>query len=376
MHICHLTSMHPWNDDRIFERACRMLARMGHRVTLIAPRMSGETIHGVHIIPLPKRSGWARRVIGSRDAVRLARGLDADIFHFHDPDLLPFMRNLAAEGRAVVYDVHENYVARFSMWGLPAGLANLLGRWFRSYERACTNRFAGVVAVSDSVLALFDGARREGCVVQNVPDCERFASLGERAERPGTPVIYTSGTHSDDRSCLQTIEAMPHVLEKHPDARFVFVGRYEPAGYRERLAERGATLGVSASLELEGLVPWEENFRRTAEAHIGCVFYSDNPNNRVTIPNRIFEYMVCGLAVAAHDFPELRSIVEGRGAGVLVDSGSPDSIARGLNHLLDHPEERMAMARRGRDAVLGHYNFRTQCESMAAMYTRILDSRD
>jgi glycosyltransferase involved in cell wall biosynthesis len=258
------------------------------------------------------------------------------------------------------------------MWGLPASIASLAGRLFRAYERDCVSHFAGVVTVSNTVLSFFDGVRRDGCVVQNVPDADRFAEVGSFADRPGPPVIYTSGTHSDARNCLPTIEAMPRVLERHSDARFVFVGRYHPEGYQDQLRERAQALGVEASLTLGGLIPWEDNFRRTEQAHIGCVFYADNPNNRVTIPNRIFEYMLCGVAVLAHDFPELARIVQGSRCGLLVDSAQGRSIADGVIALLDHRDELAECGQNGRRAVFERYNFRAQCLGMTAMYERIL----
>lgn len=372
MHICHVTSMHAWYDDRIYERACRTLARMGHRVTLIAAKDSEEELHGVRVQPLPERSGWRRRVFGSRDAARLAAETGADIIQFHDPDLLPWMRALALRGHRVVYDIHENFRARFSMWGLPGPVAELCGAVFRGYERACTDEFAGIVAVSQGLLDLFSGHFKAGLVVQNVPDTERFPDLAPPEERTGPPLIYTSGTHSDERNCLQTVQAMPAVLERHPHARFVFAGRYSPEGYEETLRAEARRLGTEANLDLEGALPWEENFKRTMKAHVGLTFYADNPNNRIGIPNRLFEYMLCGSAVLGHDFPELRRIVDGTRCGSTVDSRDPQAIAAALVALLDDPDELADAGRRGRRSVLERYNFRSQCEEMVGLYEGIL----
>ncbi len=375
MHICHISSMHEWNDDRIFERACKMLVKLGHTVTLIATAEKDFEDSGVRILAVKPRSGWKRRLFSSQEAYKIALELDADIFHFHDPDLMPWMNRLARKGKATVMDVHENYEARFFMWGLPPVFARLAAGWFRHYERNSAKQYAGVVGVSTSVLELFSGVLNDQVVVQNVPDPERFRELEIEFDRPLPPIIYTSGTHSDARNCMQTVEAMPEVLKHHPDAQFQFVGRYEPSGYQEQLASRARELGVEASLILGGMLPWEENFRRTATTHIGCVFYEDNLNNRVTIPNRLFEYMFCGVAVVAHDFPELRRVVEQEACGLLVDSADPSQIARAINKLLDDPTMMKAYGKAGHLAVKQSYNFRSQCEAMAEFYARILATR-
>ena len=55
MKICHLTSMHDWDDDRIFQRACVGLAREGHNVILIATYKGSDIIDGVKIIGIHQR---------------------------------------------------------------------------------------------------------------------------------------------------------------------------------------------------------------------------------------------------------------------------------------------------------------------------------
>src|SRR5690606_14458953 len=114
--------------------------------------------------------------------------------------------------------------------------------------------------------------------------------------------IYTSGMHSHDRDCLQTVKALPMIVSRYPDTKMQFVGRYRGNIHEEMEAQAGLDK-TTQNLKLEGMVPWEENFHRTSKAFCGCVFYADNPNNRVGIPNRLFEYMYCGIPIVASDFP-------------------------------------------------------------------------
>lgn len=118
--------MHDWQDDRIYQRACCGLARLGHDVHLIAlndteDESSDFISRNVHVKLLPKRSGIKRRWFGSKDIVTEAIKIDADIFHFHDPDLLPHVNRIKKKcpNASVIYDIHENYAGRFSQWGLP-----------------------------------------------------------------------------------------------------------------------------------------------------------------------------------------------------------------------------------------------------------------
>ncbi len=372
MHICHITSMHEWNDDRIYERACRMLVRLGHQVTLIATADEDRDENGVQLLSIRQRSGWKRRVFSSREAYQRALALDADIFHFHDPDLMPWMNRLAAKGRKVVMDVHENYEARFYMWGLPGFLARL-GAWiFRKYELDSVKSYAGLVPVSGSVKRLFDGKERDCAIVQNVPAPENLEDMDLSFEKEEAIVVYTSGTHSNARNCMETVEAMPEVLRVFPNTIFRFVGRYEPADFKQELERRAIELKVNDNLELLDMLPWKENFKRTAQAQIGCVFYEDNPNNRVTIPNRLFEYMYCKLAVIGHDFTELRSIITESNCGVLVDSSNSKNIASKLIELIENPILLNDYGLNGHLSISRKYNFKSQCNNMVQLYERIL----
>jgi glycosyltransferase involved in cell wall biosynthesis len=49
------------------------------------------------------------------------------------------------------------------------------------------------------------------------------------------------------------------------------------------------------------------------------------------MPNKLFEYLMAGLAVCVSDAPEMASIVRRYGVGVIVASTTPQGIAEALN---------------------------------------------
>ena len=60
--ICYVTSMHDWNDDRIFERAAWGLAQKGHEVTLIAPAERDFEVDGITVLSIRIRSRFQKHL--------------------------------------------------------------------------------------------------------------------------------------------------------------------------------------------------------------------------------------------------------------------------------------------------------------------------
>ena len=102
-HVCHITSAHPMLKILVFYRECVSLKKVGFKVTLVANTNGNNKINqvqGVQIVPLPQyRFTFARRLIGAWLAACLAAKTRADLYHFHDPELIPAMRLLSRRTR-------------------------------------------------------------------------------------------------------------------------------------------------------------------------------------------------------------------------------------------------------------------------------------
>ena len=156
MRICHITSMHDWDDDRIYQRACIGSLREGLEIHLIATYPAVKSMEvGVKFHWLKQRQGWRRRIFSPIEAYKLALVINADIFHFHDPDLLPWMLLLSYKGKKVIYDVHENYAERILSLKLPNWVKQTLAKFWSIFERFCASRYAAIITTTQSMQSLF-----------------------------------------------------------------------------------------------------------------------------------------------------------------------------------------------------------------------------
>ena len=107
--VCVLTSAHPAFDVRIFHKECKSLARAGYEVTLIATADENGVHDGISLKNLPVWKNRLHRFTrGSLAAYKGALEVDADIYHFHDPELIPTALLLRLHGKKVIYDIHED----------------------------------------------------------------------------------------------------------------------------------------------------------------------------------------------------------------------------------------------------------------------------
>ena len=109
--VCHLTTAHSSHDIRILKKECVSLANNGFDVTLIAPNCKEEVIEGVNIQSLNiKVTGrFSRFFKVAKKLYEKALVLNADIYHFHDPDFMFYGVKLIRKNKKVIYDIHEDY---------------------------------------------------------------------------------------------------------------------------------------------------------------------------------------------------------------------------------------------------------------------------
>ena len=366
--IVHLTSVHPALDIRIFHKECKSLSRAGYEVTLVAPHEADPLVDGVRIKAVPRPPGRRSRMTRTvlqlyREAVRL----DAGVYHFHDPELIPVGLLLRAQGKKVIYDIHED-VPRdiLSKYYLPRWVRRPLAWLAERIENVASGRFSAVVPATPAIAARFATINGNTTLVQNFPTLGELSSQTRVAwGQRECSVAYVGGI-TEDRGIRQMVKAMS-LLPVGLSATLKVVGTFSPTSLREeirhepgwnRVEELGFLdrMGVKAILESvrAGLVPFHPmaNYVRAQ-------------------PNKLFEYMSAGIPVIASDFPLWREIIQGARCGLLVDPLDVKAIAGAIEHILLYPQEAEAMGNRGREMAERQYNWGTEERRLLQLYASL-----
>jgi glycosyltransferase involved in cell wall biosynthesis len=372
-HVCHVTTAHPWFDTRIFERMCLGLQRVGYRVTLVAPVEQPRRERGVEILPTGL-TGKAARLIGGGRLLQRLRAVDADIYHFHDPELLPWMalfRRLS--GKRVIYDVHEYYpesVVDSNYFGWRP-LSRLAGLAFGIAEPVLGRGLDGVTGATPPILERFAGGRARVVTARNVLALEALPSHLEPVELPSPMTIVLGGVMDHNRLMPELIQALAILAPQWPDLTLLAIGDLLTDPYGAELLAEARRLGISSRFVLRPRVPWATLQAYLARSAVGLVLYRDRRNNHFGLPNRLFEFMGQGVPIVASNYSLVGEVVSEARCGVLLEDDRPATLAAGIEGLLRDPAEARRMGERGRAALLERHHWGIDLKRVVALYEQL-----
>ena len=366
--VVHLTSVHSALDPRIFYKECRSLARAGFEVTVVGPCVQDMVSHEVQIKAIPPSQSRIERMTRTVWRVyREALKQQADIYHFHDPELLFVGLALRAHGKAVIYDIHEDVPKDvMSKEYLPLWSRRLISVFAEKVETSCAGHFSALVIVTPSIAHRFGKVHKSIAIVRNYP-YHRDIVVPEdgspwNARRESVAYI---GNISEQRGIRQMIAAMD-LLPTDLPATLELVGNRVPDGLAPGEIEKAPGW---QRVRHYGILDQPSTFKVLHQVRAGVVLFQPVPNHIEAMPQKMFEYMGAGLPVIASDFPLWRHILGDTGCGIFVNPTDPKAIAKAIEYVLRHPEEAEEMGKRGRAAVIERYNWDSQAKELVKLYT-------
>ncbi|MCZ8316887.1 glycosyltransferase [Phreatobacter sp.] len=267
------------------------------------------------------------------------------------PALVVAARWRAETGAAVHYDSHEFSVHEFDdrpWW-------RLVHKPFVTHlERAAIGAADSVSTVGPSLArALQDlyGLHRLPATVRSVP--EKHATFREE-QTFWPPRLLYHGLIRPDRG----IDMLILALAALPERNTLLIRGSGPDQYLCELKNLAAEAGVAGLVRFEPSVePWEVVDAAAASSDVG-VFTPPlrTPQQRLSLPNKLFEYIAAGLAVVVSPGDDLKELVETYGVGVVSRDAGVEAIAAAIARLTPEVVARFKAASRAaaRELVWEH----------------------
>ena len=339
--IIHVTTAHRADDVRIFDRECRSLAASGLYDVYLAAAGEIPDGSGVSLIPLTPapRTRLRRFVAGPLKAGALSRTVAADVWHFHDPELLPVAIRLARAGKSVIWDSHEDYVGKLTEPGgkawVPEPARSLVRSGTRSMLGLMDKLAAGVVAATPTIASLYSNQRV--VIVGNEARLELFEHC--QPYFTSRQILFT-GSPGPGHLFEEVVKAVAEL----PGTQLAVAGRDpEPAIWAKAKACLGERLIHLGWLDRKGIA------NAIASSAVGLSTYADLPTyNAGNSPNKLFEFGAAGLPVVATPTMSNKRYVAANGTGVVAEGFSSNDLASAISQVLANPVAWEAASRAGR----------------------------
>jgi glycosyltransferase involved in cell wall biosynthesis len=289
---------------------------------------------------------WMRTIDFYRRAIAVVREVRPALVHCNDYNTM--WVGVAARlmgGSTVVYDSHELWPDRN---GRPEPRWWLIACEFLFVHLA--HRTITASPGYSEVMARRYRIEPPG-VIRNIPDASMLQSAlgsanGDSAASGDDRLALYVGALTTGRGLELSIMALNHL----DDVRLRLVGPARPA-YLKELVALADREGVSERVEFAGAVSPRELIETIREASVGlaliqpiCLSY------RMSLPNKVFEYVAAGLPVLGSDLPAIGSLVNEHRIGLLAAPGEVEDVAAKLGEMLD-PERNSDFREAAREAA-------------------------
>jgi glycosyltransferase involved in cell wall biosynthesis len=254
-----------------------------------------------------------------------------DIFHANDLDTL--LANYIASkirNKPIVYDSHEYFT------GVPEIQNKVIVKaiWTK-IERTIFPKLKYILTVNHSIAKLYKREYGKDLhVMRNIPNPKSIELLKSKAElqipEDKYLVIAQGAGINIDRGIEEALEAMKFL--KNVCLLIVGNGDVVP-----QLKKRIQELKLERSVLFKNRMPYTQMMQYTQHADLGLTLDKDsNINYRLSLPNKLFDYIHANTPILASKLPEIEKIICDYDIGLFIDNYDPKHIADKIKFALEN----------------------------------------
>lgn len=372
-HVVHLTSVHYPFDPRIFHKELRSLSEAGYQTTLVAHHEESLTRDGIRIVSIGEANSRAERWKNLYRFYTTAVNLGADVYHFHDPELLPVGVALSARtDAAVIYDIHEDYAdaIRVREW-IPDQFKPLLARGFPAIQSVFATQFDAIVTADESTWEKMRNRGHDPVVaLRNVPRIGDIDLGRGDIERGHDLVLAYVGGLDRERGLMRMLKLTARLRQEGVDAGLWLIGPFQDEEIEREARAYMQHQSITEHVTLFGYVDYDDIFGYLQHADIGLLLV-DRERFKRNVPTKLFEYMYAGLPVVATRAKSLHSYLDSSYARIVPENDTAEQATIVMEAFTD-PDVCRTMGTTAHDIVSSKYSWEREQKKLLDLYNKII----
>lgn len=370
--VCILTTVHYWNDNRVYYKEVLSLKKLGYDVTYVANDCEGRVDPDIHAVNIKKDKSTIKRILGFFHAFNVVRKLDCKVVHFQDSELIPtgLLLKLFTK-KKVIYDVHEDYPSQMlTKYYLP-GYARKPLFWTMSFLEWLSGKFFDAIIVADQAVYKHFPSKKT-TILFNYPSVGKLSEstqniIGLDKEYdiifPGSMAKFTA---------KMILDIMKLAKERGVMLQCLLISPFKFEGGKEWVRQVASEYGIADNLTLMDRIPPYEVPIYLSKTKIGLIPLPDTPKMRSNIPTKMFEYMYYKLPIITGELPPCGYFMNKDKFGYMVKCDSVEEYTEKILHLLNTPTELHELGEEGHRLVLEKYNWESEEKKLEQVYNKVL----
>jgi len=364
--IC--TSVHRWNDPRIFYKEAASLTKK-YNVELHAPaEFDFKEEKGVKIFGLPSWHKVADRKKIRKELLKRIRRSTADMFHFHDPELIFLGLYVKIfKRKIVIYDIHEDYYSQILLkkWIPTKFIRTIVAIIYSFIEKLFCNSFDLIIFAESYYKESFSQKIIDKSIdILNYPIIDEIKSI--TGNNGYVKIIYT-GTITEDRGAINMIKCLRELIERDCKIKLFLVGYLNDENIIS-LIEKDAELSNNiAMIGKREYVDKSVIDNQYSDADIGLALISSKAHYEKKLLTKFYEYMHNEIPIVISNYNKWEKFILDTECGICVDPDNTIETANAVKYLIDNPTIAKQMGKNGSKAVKEKYNWLTQETKLLAV---------
>ena len=311
MKICHISTVHRFNDIRIFQKECTSLKNSGHQVTFLVNFDKDDVKDGIEIKALKKRKFTIFRLLLNLPYTFFYLVKNKfDLYHAHDPELIPIIYFLKLIGRNVIFDMHENFDIE----------EKKINFFFKNIIKKLLFIIAKRILPKINVVFAEKSYKKKYPYITNyidvlnMPLVEKLNTIKTKKKHKRFTFGYI-GSITEGRGIKIILKTIHNLQKKGYDIAFECAGPLTDRDLKTHMHDFSKHIN---NFKYHGLLSPQKSWEIMSKCHVGLAILDNRSNYRDSYPTKIFEYLALNIPIITSNFPLYKSITTKLNVGLTV----------------------------------------------------------